>query len=209
MAGGRPPGFVETPQPCRYHIAMRSTPPREPADLSTVIVSRGQISRRVAELAQEIASDCGPQELTVVAILDGALIFLADLVRRLPMPLVLVTVGVRSYRGRAVTAGPLEVHRGIHTDLAGRRVLIVDDIYDTGATLAAVMERVARHGPNSCRTCVLLRKRRDDEPAGPRPDFVGFDIPDVFVVGYGLDYDGRYRNLPDVVALKRSEEGTS
>lgn len=171
-------------------------------DLSAVIVPRDRIQRRVDELAADIAKAFGGEELTIVGVLDGALVFLADLIRRLAMPVHLLTVGVRSYRGRTRAPGRVRFSHRIRVQLTGRHVLIVDDILDTGATLAAVREEVASRGPASCRTCVLLRKRRGREaPPAARADLVGFDIPNVFVVGYGLDLDGRWRHLPDIVAL--------
>lgn len=183
---------------------METTRSPDMPDLSAVIVPRNQVKRRVDELAGEIAEAFGDRALTIVGVLDGALVFLADLIRRLPMRFELLTVGVRSYRGRSRTAGGIEFRHRLRTGPAGQHVLIVDDIFDTGATLSAVLEETMSHGPASCRTCVLLRKKRgrsDSSPAGA-VDFVGFDIPDVFVVGYGLDFDGRYRNLPDIVALE-------
>jgi len=176
--------------------------PKGTGDISKVVVPRDRIDRRVAALAGEVAAAFGDEELTIVAVLDGALVFLADLMRHLTMPVRVVTVRARSYRGRATSPGPLRFDPELPESLAGRRVLIVDDILDSGRTLTAVIGQVRSHGPACCRTCVLLRKF----PAGPRVaevplDFVGFDVPDVFVVGYGLDFDGRYRNLPDVVAL--------
>jgi len=174
----------------------------EKADASEVIISSARIQRRVAELAGDISRDSGGGELTVIGVLEGAIFFLADLVRRLPMPVHLLTVGVRSYRGTA--PGELEFTQHIQTDLAGRDVLIVDDILDTGATLQAVTADVAGHGPAGCRTCVLLAKNGRDRSI--RPDYVGFDVPDLFVVGYGLDLDGRFRNLPDIRAFDTAGE---
>ncbi|KPK85977.1 MAG: hypothetical protein AMJ81_02330 [Phycisphaerae bacterium SM23_33] len=184
---------------------METTRSSEMPRLSVVIVPRNQIRRRVGELAAEITEAFGNRGLTIVGVLDGALVFLADLIRRLPMRLELLTVGVRSYRGRDGTAGEIEFRHRLRTDLAGQHVLIVDDILDTGATLSAALEETMSHEPASCRTCVLLRKKRGrgGSSLAGAVDFVGFDIPDVFVVGYGLDFDGRYRNLPDIVALQQ------
>jgi hypoxanthine phosphoribosyltransferase len=175
--------------------------------VSHVIVPRDRIQRRVHGLAAQVAETHGRTELTVVGVLDGARVFLADLVPCLPMPTRVLTVSVRSYRGRARTAGQVEFRHRLQTSLAGRDVLVVDDIIDTGATLSAVVAEVTSRGPASCRTCVLLRKNRprDDPSLAAAVDFVGFEIPDVFVVGYGLDFDGRYRNLPDVVALEEMQ----
>ncbi|HET6428362.1 MAG TPA: phosphoribosyltransferase family protein [Phycisphaerae bacterium] len=188
---------------------MESLPKRTP-DISEVVVSRDRIGRRVAELAAEVSGAFGGGEVTIVAVLDGALVFLADLMRHLTMPIRLLTVRARRYHGAATTPGALRFDPELPVRLAGRRVLVVDDILDTGGTLAAVVEQVRSHGPACCRTCVLLRKDLPGPRAAEVPlDFVGFDVPDVFVVGYGLDFDGRYRNLPDVVALAAAREGRS
>lgn len=176
-------------------------------EVAATIVSRRQIERRLDELAGEIAAACAGCELTVVGILDGALIFLADLVRRLDMDLRIITLPVRSYSGNGqMPGGP--VISGVLPRLDGRHVLVVDDILDTGATLCAVLEQVRLLNPASCRCCVLLRKHRPGQGHAPAPkvDFAGFDIEDRFVVGYGLDLDGKYRNLPDIVVLKRHWE---
>jgi hypoxanthine phosphoribosyltransferase len=185
---------------------MEATPSPDMPDLSAVIVSRGQIQRRVDELAGEIAAALDGRPLTLIGVMDGALIFLADLIRRLTMPIHLLTVGARSYSGRNRTPGDVRFIHPLPTPLADRHVLIVDDILDSGATLAAVSREVAAHAPASCHSCVLLRKRRSQAlpPPAAEADFVGFDIPDKFVVGYGLDYNGLWRNLPDVLALENS-----
>jgi len=171
-------------------------------EVSAVIVPRQEIRRRVKELAAEISAAVDGTELTIVGVLDGVVIFLADLVRQLPMPVHMLTVGVRSYRGRSTTPGPVEFLKRIQVDLRDRHVLVLDDILDSGRTLAAVLDELATHRPASCRSCVLLRKVRAGAAPAVEADFVGFDVPDVFVVGYGLDFDGRYRNLPDVVTLR-------
>jgi len=173
----------------------------DPSPDAAVIVPRGQIERRLTELAEQIRRTCPAGELTVLGVMNGALFFLADLVRRMPMRVRIATVRVSSYRGTDTRAGAVRLADGLFEDLAGRDVLIVDDILDTGATLSAVAEAVASHGPRSCRICVLLRKPDRGRPR-TEADFVGFDIPDTFVVGYGLDFDGRMRNLPDIVALR-------
>ena len=165
-----------------------------------VIIPGERITQRLDELAGEIAAAYPRGALTVLAVMNGALFFLADLLRRLPMRVELTTMRVRSYRGQGVRPGGAEIIAQLCDDLAGRDVLIVDDILDTGSTLALVARAVASQRPASCRICVLLRKGgRDLRPA--RADFVGFDIPDRFVVGYGLDLDGWGRNLTDIVAL--------
>ena len=172
-------------------------------EVARVLVSRDRISRRLDRLAAELVEHYGRDEVTILAILTGAFVFVADLVRRLEIPLEIEVAQVSSYPGTAVSAqGPPRFTLPGPANLAGRRVLIADDILDSGATLSALIEDVRSAGAAETRTCVLLRKRRSDLPDRPDADFVGFDIPDEFVVGYGLDHDNRYRNLPDIRVLR-------
>lgn len=181
-----------------------SAPPRRPG---RVLVSRAQIARRVPVLARQIARRYAGQELTVVAVMTGSLMFLSDLLRRLDLPVRLSLVRVSSYPGTATRArrpqvGPLA------NDLAGRHVLVVDDVLDRGGTLRVLMERIRRRRPASLHSCVLLRKNLSAQPDDRvAPEFVGFEVPDRFVVGYGLDYDNLYRNLPDVRELQLESRG--
>ena len=175
--------------------------------IDQVLINRERIARRVDELAAQIGADYtapgseAPRELTVLAVLTGSLIFLADLVRRMPMMLRLRLIMVSSYPGQSTTTQGVRLIGELPTDLRGQHVLVVDDILDSGNTIRFVREILAERSPASVRTCMLLRKQRPSAMV-EHADYVGFDIPDAFVVGYGLDYDGYYRNLPDVVTLK-------
>lgn len=168
-------------------------------DVSEVLVTEVEIRRRLGELAREIRRDYLGKDLTVVALLTGTVVFLADLVRRLAVPLRLDFMGVSSYRSETKPR-ELVYTKELALDVRDRDVLLVDDILDTGRTLGAVCVKLGRRGPRSVRTCVLL-----DKPSrrlvNLRADYVGFEVPDVFVVGYGLDYAERYRNLPFVGVL--------
>jgi hypoxanthine phosphoribosyltransferase len=174
-------------------------------DFERILISRDQIAQRVRELAREIArvyeADCA-DGLILVTVLSGSLIFLSDLIRQLPLKMKIGLMTVSSYRGQTVDAGDARILHDVNTDVAGRHVLLVDDILDTGGTLRLVRERLAKSGPKSIRTCVLLRKPAK-APADVVADFVGFDIDDVFVVGYGLDYNDWYRNFPDIGVLRQ------
>lgn len=173
-------------------------------DIDHIVVDRGRIAERVDGIADEIAS-CYPsgRELTIVAVLTGSLIFLADLIRCLPIRMRLDVVSVSSYPGDATEARELQWRLPITADLKGRDVLIVDDVLDTGQTLRALLSSVRSHRPASVRSCVLLRKPAPGPEERPVPDFVGFDIASEFVVGYGLDFDHLYRNLPEISVLAR------
>ena len=145
-----------------------------------------------------------PEELTVVAVLTGALMFTADLLRRIPLPLKLDCVSVASYHGGTETSGEVKFDQLSLPDIEGRHVLVVDDILDSGLTLDAITRRFGKEcGPLSVRVCVLLSKRRERRKEVDA-EYVGFEIDDEFVVGYGLDYQERYRNLPFVGVLKPS-----
>ncbi|MBI1372229.1 MAG: hypoxanthine phosphoribosyltransferase [Phycisphaera sp.] len=178
-------------------------------NVERVLIPRDQIDVRVRELAAQIANDFRdesggdePPELTIVSILTGSLIFLADLIRNMPLMLRLRMITVRSYPGKSMTSQPAEIEGRLPDDLTGQHVLIVDDILDSGQTITLVRDLLAERNPASVRTVMFLRK--DTEPAREtHVEYVGFDVPDEFVVGYGLDFDGYYRNLPDVVTLKR------
>ena len=144
-------------------------------------------------------------EITLVPILTGSIIFVADLVRCLPLRMQVHLMSVTSYPGTATTSQGAHIEptlTNLPDSLAGRHVLVMDDILDSGNTLRAVTDELRRRGPASLRTCVLLRKQRPEAMAFP-VDYVAFDIPDEFVVGYGLDYDDYYRNLPHIGVLKR------
>jgi hypoxanthine phosphoribosyltransferase len=165
-----------------------------------ILISAERIQERVAELARQIAGDYGDKSLTIVGVLTGSLMFLADLVRRLDLPLRIAFIQASSYRGAVTAPGALRVHPELLPDLRGRHVLLLDDILDTGRTLHHLTEHLFGLEVASLRVAVLLRKQgRQQVPF--EPDYCGFDIPDQFVVGYGLDYDDEYRHLPYVAVL--------
>jgi hypoxanthine phosphoribosyltransferase len=176
------------------------------ADFERILFPRERIAQRVRELAGEIAetyeSDAGEGGLTLVTILSGSLIFLADLIRELPLRMKIGLITVSSYRGATTESRGARLLQDLNVEVAGRNVLLIDDILDTGGTLRLVRKRLLEVGPRSLRTCVLLRKV-SKAPADLPADFVGFDIDDVFVVGYGLDYNDLYRNCPDIAVLRQ------
>jgi hypoxanthine phosphoribosyltransferase len=173
-----------------------------------VLIPATAIRAKVVTLAHRLRAACAGEDLTVLVVLDGALLFAADLVRALDMPLRVETIAARSYRAAATRPGLLTLRLECAERLHGRHVLVVEDILDTGRTLSAILEAVSRAGPASLRSVVLLDKpERRVVPV--RADFVGFEIPDAFVVGYGMDHDGRFRNLPDIRVLdERAESST-
>ena len=166
-----------------------------------ILISAAEIAARLDALAAEITGYYTGKPLTVLAILNGSLVFAADLLRRIPLPLRLECLSVASYHGGTESSGSVTFLQNALPDVAGRHVLILDDILDTGRTLHAVRQRLlAEATPLSVRVAVLLRKEKPRaQPLDA--DYVGFDIGDAFVVGYGLDHEGHYRNLPDVRVL--------
>lgn len=179
---------------------VRRAPPRLRKELECVLISRTQIHRRVRELARQIERDFRGRDLVVVSLLNGTVMFLADLIRSLNLPLRLDFMGVSSY-GIGTVSRELVFTKELRLEVRGRDVLLVDDILDTGKTLSCVLGKLAELKPREIKTCVLLDKpsRREQDV---QADYVGFEIPDMFVVGYGLDYAERYRNLPFVGVLR-------
>ncbi|MEP6673280.1 MAG: hypoxanthine phosphoribosyltransferase [Chthoniobacter sp.] len=172
-------------------------------DVERILFHEQTILSRLDELARDITEVYRGQELTVIAVLNGSLIFAADLLRRIPLPLKLDCLGVASYHGGTESTGVVTFDQVSIPDIAGRHVLVIDDILDSGRTLHAICARLRSEAqPASLRICVLLRKRVVRAQA-MEADFVGFDIDGEFVIGYGLDYQERYRNLPFVGVLKR------
>jgi hypoxanthine phosphoribosyltransferase len=171
-------------------------------DLEHVLFDEATILRRLDEIAAQISRDYRNKELTIIAVLNGSLMFMADLLRRIPLPLKLDCLSVGSYHGKARTSGEVIFKQIALPDVQGRHILILDDILDSGNTLAALREKLTAAGPRSIRVCVLLSKAK---PRAYAVDagYVGFEIEDEFVVGYGLDYDERYRNLPCIGVLRK------
>jgi hypoxanthine phosphoribosyltransferase len=169
-------------------------------EVDRILITEQQIARRVRRLSAEIERDFRGREMVVVSLLNGTVMFLADLIRHLSLPLRLDFIGVSSY-GTGTTSGEMIFTKELRLDVRGRDVLLVDDILDTGRTMKRVLARLQPLKPRRIKTCVLLNKpsRRVEKV---RADYVGFDIPDLFVIGYGLDYAERYRNLPFVGVLK-------
>ena len=165
-----------------------------------ILIPEPEIHARVAELGHQIEADYTGKPLTIVAILTGSLILLADLIRTIQIPLRVALLQASSYKGATTTAGVLVVNESFAPDVAGRDVLLLDDILDTGHTLSTLVRRMDDRGALSVRTAVLLRKVGRQE-VHLEPDYCGFTIPDKFVVGYGLDFDDDYRHLPYVGVL--------
>ncbi|QNN25245.1 hypoxanthine phosphoribosyltransferase [Planctomycetales bacterium ZRK34] len=177
--------------------------------IDRVLIDRHTIAARVREMAEQIAADfraaeggCDPVHITIVPILTGSLIFLADLIRHLPLMMQIKLVTVSSYPGKSTSSQGVELQGQLPEDLTGHHILIVDDILDSGRTIKFVTDLIAARGPASVRSCMLLRKQIPSA-INTHADYIGFEVPDEFVVGYGLDYDGFYRNLPEVVVLKK------
>lgn len=169
-----------------------------------VLLTEAQIRDGVGRLAEQLAADFDRRPLTILSVLTGSVVLLADLIRKLEMPLRVAVIQASSYRGRTTRPGELTVNPELVPDVRGRDVLLLDDIFDTGKTLAGLVERLGHWEPGSLRCAVLLRKEGRQE-VGYRPDYCAFTIPDVFVVGYGLDYDDHYRNLPYLAALDETD----
>ncbi len=176
-------------------------------DIHRILIPGEMIADRVRQLAAEITRDhtpprvSGEAEVTIVPILTGALVFTADLIRAIPLPIKINLMTVSSYPGQSVRSQGVSVLSEQLRDVKGRHVVLVDDILDSGQTLATVKPLVAKLGAASVKTCVLLKKQLATK-AAIDADYVGFEIPDEFVVGYGLDFNSVYRNLPDIVVLK-------
>ena len=169
-----------------------------------VLLSETEIRAGVERLAKSIAADYAERPLTIIGVLTGSLVLLADLIRQLDLPLRVGVVQARSYRGAATTPGKLELHSELLPELKGREVLLVDDIFDTGHTLATLVAQIQTLAPSSVRSAVLLHKLGRQEVEF-RPDYVAFEIPNEFVVGYGLDYQDAYRHLPYVAILEEAD----
>lgn len=176
-----------------------------------MLIDEERIASRVRELGAAITSDlrreleaegdAGQDRVVLVPILMGAVVFVADLIRCIPLRMRMDAVAVSSYPGATIASKGPAISSALPRNLRGRHVLVVDDILDTGQTLGVVRKLILEQQPASLRICVLLRKERARTVQVP-VDYVGFEIPDAFVVGYGLDYDGYFRNLPGVGVMR-------
>lgn len=176
-----------------------SVPARWRRDVDKILITDKQLARRIAALGRQIERDYAGRELVIVSLLNGTVMFLGDLIRHIGIPLRLDFMGVSSY-GAGTESGNLVYTKELRLDVRGRDVLLVDDILDTGKTLHRVTQKLRLLKPRRMKICVLLdKKARRVEKV--EADYVGFEIPDKFVVGYGLDYAERYRNLPFVGVL--------
>ncbi len=176
-------------------------------DIERVLIDEAVIQRRIETMAREVDRDFPAGPILVIILLKGALVFAADLLRRIPRELSIECLNVASYHGGLESSGKVDFLDRIFPEVKGKHILLLDDILDTGRTLAAVSKRLTDEGATAVHTSVLLAKdkQRAEEV---QADYVGFEIADEFVVGYGLDYQGRYRNLPYVGVLKKSAAKT-
>ncbi len=170
-------------------------------DLARVLLSEEEIQARVAQIAEQIDRDCaGVEQLYLIGVLKGAFIFLADLARRIQTPHTVDFMALSSYGKRGASSGAVRIVMDLREPIEGRDVILVEDIVDTGNTLDYLYRTLRGRRPASLRSCVLLKKRR---PGARAPiDYLGFEIPDVWVVGYGLDYAERFRTLPYIAELR-------
>ena len=171
-----------------------------------VLVPEAKIEQRVAELAAEISRDYAGEEVLLVGVLRGCFIFLADLARRLTVPRRIDFIAVHSYQGAA--SGAVRLIMDLRSDIEGRHVLIVEDIIDSGQTLDYLLQTLRARRPASLKTCVFVRKQRQSA-LDVEVDYLGLEIPDVWVVGYGLDYADQHRALPYIAAIEPGESGES
>ncbi len=173
--------------------------------IAEVLVTREQIREKVKEIGKRISEDYAGKDLILIGVLKGSFIFLADLMREITIPVDMDLIAVSSYGSSTSSSGVVRIIKDIDLDITGKHVLIVEDLVDTGLTLKHLTELFQTRNPLSIKTCTAL-----DKPSRRKVhidiDYKGIVIPDKFVVGYGLDYAGRYRNLPDVCVLKSYDQ---
>ena len=171
-------------------------------DIREILLSEEQIKARIAELGKELSQEYAGKNPVVVGVLKGVVVFYADMIRAMNVPCQLDFMWISSYKGTTST-GTMQVRQDISADIEGRHVLILEDIFDTGNSLDFTVKHLQQRNPASLKICTLLDKPERRNPAVTlQADWVGFTIPNEFVVGYGLDYDEQYRNLPFVGILK-------
>lgn len=176
-----------------HEVALAAEPDLPPEIVDIVVGSRA-LRARVADLGTQLTRDYAGRDLLLIGVLKGAVIFMADLSRAIDLPLQLDFMAVSSYGASTQSSGVVRILKDLDDSISGKDVLVVEDIVDTGLTLQYLLENLRRRDPASVRVCGLLVKERE-RPIDVPVDYVGFTIPDVFVVGYGLDYAGKYRNL--------------
>ena len=171
-------------------------------DIEEVLITESVLQARVQQLAAAIAEDYRGKDLLLVGILRGAIMFIVDIARHLDMQLEMDFMAISSYGNTTESSGVVRILKDLDTSIEGRHVLVVEDIIDSGLTLRYLLENLSRRAPASLRVCALLDKEKGREAVVVEPDYIGFRIPDRFVVGYGLDYAQKYRNLPYIGVLK-------
>ena len=175
-------------------------------DVERILFTQEELARRVGELGEQITADYAGKEVAVASVLRGSYIFMADLTRAIQLPITVDFMAVSSYGSGTVSSGQVEIKKDLSDSIEGKELVIVEDILDSGNTLYYLMDVLRARKPASIRICTLLDKpERRSKPIAA--DYVGFSIPDAFVVGYGLDYDEKYRNLPYIGILKPSVYG--
>ena len=172
-------------------------------DVDQVLITEQQLDERIKEMGHQIAEDYQGEPLTIVGILKGAVIFFADLARAIDLPLQMDFMSVSSYGSGTTSSGVVKIIKDLDADVTGRHILLVEDIIDTGITLAYLKEYLSNRGARSVKICTLLDKPTRREKA-VHVDYIGFTMPDEFLIGYGVDYAENYRNLPYVASIKRS-----
>lgn len=179
------------------------TNPVIPEEIESILLTRQVIEERVAELAAQITRDFEGMDFLLLGVLKGAFVFMSDLIRRLPMPLEVDFLTISTYVGRTRSTVEPYVPDNQWPQIAGRNVLLVEDILDSGRTMDYASRECLRRGARTFRVCTLMAKEGFESSAFPNPDYVGFVIPNLFVVGYGLDYRERFRNLDCVGVLSQ------
>lgn len=180
---------------------MLNTTPSLYDDVAEVLISEEQIQQRIAELATRIHADFAGEQILIIAVLKGALLFLADLIRHIDLPLAIDFLAVSSYGSGTESSGVVRILKDLDETIEQRHVIIVEDIVDSGRTLDYLLRMLRQRNPATLHVCTLLDKRDRREIEVPI-DYVGFEVPDAFVVGYGLDFAEHYRQLPFIGVLK-------
>jgi hypoxanthine phosphoribosyltransferase len=176
------------------------------ADIEEVLISERDLNQRVAELADEVRRHYAGQDLVLVGVLKGAIMFMTDLARQLPLPLEMDFMAVSSYGNATQSSGVVRITKDLDGSIEGRNVLVVEDVVDSGLTLRYLLENLRSRNPASLRVCALLNKQVPRK-ADVTVEHIGFEIPNRFVVGYGLDYAENYRNLPYIGVLRTDVYG--